>query len=155
MDVFYYWRDYDADLAAGRIGWLHASRKRVGDLKERHPDWIWAFRRPKRQKKALQLVARLKWADAPVAKLPIEKGSSAIYYDPAQSVCFSNADEETSVAEVTSIMRARFPNAFLTNFRGDAGVYPMEADLLAQLVPRLSGYSVQPFPGFPVARAPG
>ena len=155
MDVFYYWRDYDADLSAGRIGWLHASRKKVGELKERHPDWIWAFRRPKRQKTGLQLLARLRWADAPVAKLPIEKGSSAIYYDPAESVCFSNADEEANVAEVTTIMRARFPNAFLSNFRGDAGVHPMEADLLAQFVPRLGGYSSEPFPGFPVARAPG
>jgi hypothetical protein len=152
MDVFYYWRDYDADLNAGRIGWLQASRKKLGELKERHPDWIWAFRRPKQRKTGLQLLARLRWADAPVAKLPIEKGTPAIYYDPAESVCFSNADEDAKVAEVTAIMRAKFPNAFLANFRGDAGVHPMEADLLAQFVPKLASYSVEPFPGFPAAR---
>jgi hypothetical protein len=146
MDVFYYWRDYDADLKAGRIGWLVLSRKKVEELRDRHPDWIWAFRRPKDRKDALQLLARLRWTDAPTSKLPIEKGTPAIYYDPAGSVRFSNADEEAKITEVTSLIRARFPNAFLANFRGDAGVQPMEADLLAQLVPRLASYSSEPFP---------
>ena len=59
MDVFYYWRDYDVDVNAGRIGWLLASRKKLDELRERHPDWIWAFRRPKKQKTRLQLLARL------------------------------------------------------------------------------------------------
>jgi hypothetical protein len=152
MDIFYYWRDYDADLSAGRIGWLQASRKKLAELKDRHPDWIWAFRRPKRKKTGLQLLARLRWVDEPVAKLPIEKGTPAIYYDPAQSFCYPNADEEPKVAEVTSIIRTKFPNAFLANFRGDAGVHPMEADLLAQFVPKLASYEVKPFPGFPAAR---
>lgn len=146
MDVFYYWRDYDADLKAGRIGWLVLSRKKVEELRDRHPDWIWAFRRPKDRKDALQLLARLRWTDAPTSKLPIEKGTPAIYYDPAGSVRFSNADEDAKITEVTSLIRARFPNAFLANFRGDAGVQPMEADLLAQLVPRLASYSSEPFP---------
>jgi hypothetical protein len=153
MDIFYYWRDYDADLNAGRVGWLHVSRTKLTELKERHPDWIWAFRRPKRSKTGLQLLARLRWTDAPVVKLPIEKGTPAIYYDPAESVRFSNTDEEARLAEVTTIMRARFPNAFLANFRGYAGVHPMEADLLAQFVPKLASYPVEPFPGFPVATA--
>ncbi len=82
----------------------------------------------------------------PRAKLPIEKGTPAIYYDPAGSVRFTNADEDAKIAEVTSLIRARFPNAFLANFRGDVGVQPMEADLLAQLVPRLASYAVEPFP---------
>jgi hypothetical protein len=149
MDVFYYWRDYDADLKAGRIGWLEVSRKKLDELRDRHPDWIWAFRRPKDHKGALQLLARLKWTDAPAAKLPIEKGAPAIYYDPAQSVRFPDANEEGKVAEVTSIIRTKFPNAFLASFRGDAGVHPMEADLLAQLVPKLAAYAVEPFPSFP------
>jgi hypothetical protein len=146
MDVFYYWRDFDADVKAGRIGWLALSRKKVEELRDRHPDWIWAFRRPKDRKDALQLLARLRWTDAPTAKLPIEKGTPAIYYDPAQSVRYSDADDAAKIAEVTSLIRTRFPNAFLANFRGDAGVQPMEADLLAQLVPRLAAYAVEPFP---------
>ena len=146
MDVFYYWRDYDADLKAGRIGWLQLSRKKVEELRDRHPDWIWAFRRPKDRKDALQLVARLRWTDAPTAKLPIEKGTPAIYYDPAASVRYTDADDAAKIAEVTSLIRLRFPNAFLANFRGDAGVQPMEADLLAQLVPRLAAYATEPFP---------
>jgi len=146
MDVFYYWRDYDADLKAGRIGWLPLSRKKVEELRDRHPDWIWAFRRPKDRKDALQLLARLRWTDAPTSKLPLEKGTPAIYYDPAGSVRFTNADEEARIAEMTSLIRTRFPNAFLANFRGDVGVQSMEADLLAQLVPRLASYATEPFP---------
>ena len=146
MDVFYYWRDFDADVKAGRIGWLVLSRKKVEELRDRHPDWIWAFRRPKDRKDALQLLARLRWTDAPTAKLPIEKGTPAIYYDPAGSIRYSDADAAAKIAEVTSLIRVRFPNAFLANFRGDAGVQPMEADLLAQLVPRLAAYGVEPFP---------
>jgi hypothetical protein len=148
MDVFYYWRDYDADLKANRIGWLGLSRKKVEELRDRHPDWIWAFRRPKDRKDALQLLARLRWTDGPTAKLPIEKGTPVIYYDPAASVRYSDAGDAAKIAEVTSLMRTRFPNAFLANFRGDAGVQPMEADLLAQLVPRLASYAVEPFPPF-------
>jgi hypothetical protein len=146
MDVFYYWRDYNADLKAGRIGWLALSRKKVEELRDRHPDWIWAFCRPKDRKDALQLLARLRWTDAPTSKLPIEKGTPAIYYDPAGSLRYSDADDAAKIAEVTSLIRARYPNAFLANFRGDAGVQPMEADLLAQLVPRLAAYAVEPFP---------
>ncbi len=152
MDVFYYWRDFDADLKAGRIGWLPSSRKKIDELRDRHPDWIWAFRRPKDRKAALQLLARLRWTDAPVAKLPIEKGTPAIYYDPAESVRYTNANEEAKVAEVTSIIRAKFPHAFLANFRGDAGVNTMEADLLQQLVPKLASYAVEPFPALPALK---
>ena len=152
MDIFYYWRDFDADLKAGRIGWLQSSKKKLDELRDRHPDWIWAFRRPKDRKGALQLLARLKWTDAPAAKLPIEKGTPAIYYDPAESVCFSDTNEQAKAAEVTSLIRIRFPNAFLANFRGDAGVHPMEADLLAQLVPKLASFAAEPFPAFPAAK---
>jgi hypothetical protein len=154
MDIFYFWRDYDADLKAGRIGWLQSSRKKLDEVRERHPDWIWAFCRPKDRKGALQLRARLRWTDAPTAKLPIEKGTPAIYYDPAESVCFPDAGEEAKVAEMTSIIRAKFPNAFMANFRGDAGVHAMEADLLAQFIPKIASYAVEPFPARAAAKGP-
>jgi hypothetical protein len=153
MDVFYYWRDFDADRKAGRIGWLNLTRKKLGELQGRHPDWIWAFRQPKNRKGELQLLARLRWIDAPASKLAIEKGASVIYYDLRESVFFSNADEEARVAEVTSIIRTKFPNAFAVNFRGDAGLHPMEADLLARFVPMIASYSVEPFPDFAAANA--
>jgi len=146
MDIFYYWRDYDVDLSAGRIGWLPSSQKKLHELRDRHPDWIWAFRRPKERKEGLQLLARLRWADAPTAKLPIEKGAPAIYYNPLESVCYAHLADEAKAAEVTAILRSKFPNAFMAKFRGDAGVQPMEADLLAHLVPKLAAYTVEPFP---------
>jgi hypothetical protein len=153
MDIFYYWRDYEADLKAGRIGWLPLSPKKLAELRERHPDWIWAFRQPKNRKGVLQVLARLKWLDAPTSKLPIEKGASVIYYDPAESVCFPDSDEPAKVAQVSSIIRTKFPNAFAASFRGDAGVHAMEADLLAQFVPKLAAYSVEALLGSPVAHA--
>jgi hypothetical protein len=92
------------------------------------------------------LRARLRWTDAPTTKLPIEKGTPAIFYDPTESLIYSNAGEEAKVAEVTSIIRSTYPNAFLANFRGDAAVHPMEADLLAQFVPKLAAYAVEYLP---------
>jgi hypothetical protein len=152
VDIFYYWKDYDADRKAGRIGWFKSPRKKLGELRDRHPDWIWAFRQPKNRRGELQLLARLRWTDAPATKLPIEKGASVIYYDPRDSVLFS-VNEGTRMAEVTSIIRTRFPNAFAANFRGDAALHPMEADLLAQLIPKVASYTEEPFSGFAVAKA--
>jgi hypothetical protein len=152
MDIFYYWKDYDADLEAGRIGWLPAPRKRLAELRERHPDSIWAFRQPKHRKGQLQLLARLRWTDAPTVKLALEKGAPVIYYDPAQSTCFADVDNDTRIAELTSLIRGRFPGAFAANFRGDAGLHPMEADFLHRFIPKLASYPSEPFPAYSLAR---
>ena len=149
MDVFYYWRDYDADLKAGRIGWLVLSRA-TGI-----PTGSGPSAGPRTGRTHCSCSPACAGTDAPTTKLPIEKGTPAIStHDPAGSVRFSNADEDAKITEMTSLIRARFPNAFLANFRGDAGVQPMEADLLAQLVPRLAAYSAEPFPTPEVTRRP-
>jgi hypothetical protein len=147
MDIFYYWKDYQSHLKAGGLGWLHCPRARLAEVKGRHPDWIWAFKQPARRKGDVQLLARLRWVDAPATKLAVEKDASVIYYDPTESLLFTDADDDQKISEVTSMMRSRFPNAFAVNFRGDARVQPMEADLLAQFRPKVLAWASEPFPG--------
>jgi hypothetical protein len=153
MDVFYYWKDYESHLKNSGIGWLPFPRAKLPEIKGRHPDWIWTFRQPARRKGDVQLLARLRWVDAPVTRLELDKEASVIYYDPADSVLFTDAGEEQKVTEVTAMMRSRFPNAFGVNFRGDARAQVMEADLLAQLRPRVATWATEPFPGSLIAVA--
>jgi hypothetical protein len=60
VDVFYYWRDFDKDMRAGRVGYFASDRKKMADMRLDFPDYIWAFRTPKGRKGELELVARLK-----------------------------------------------------------------------------------------------
>jgi hypothetical protein len=110
-------------------------------------------RPPQRRKGDVQLLARLRWVDAPVMRIELDKDVSAIYYDPADSVLFTDAGEDQKIAEVTAMMRSRFPNAFGVSFRGDARAQVMEADLLAQFRPRVATYATEPFPGSLIAVA--
>jgi hypothetical protein len=153
MDIFYYWKDYESHLKAGALGWLHFPRAKLAEIKGRHPDWIWAFKQPARRKGDVQLLARLRWIDAPATKLAVEKDASVIYYDPSESLLFTDTDDDQKISEMTSMMRSRFPNAFGVNFRGDARVQAMEADLLAQLRPKVATYATEPFPGSLIAVA--
>jgi hypothetical protein len=153
MDIFYFWKDYESHLKGGGLGWLHFPRNKLVEIKGRHPDWIWAFRQPPRRKGDVQLLARLRWVDAPSTKLALEKEASVIYYDPAESLLYTDAGDEQKITEVTAMMRSRFPNAFGVNFRGDARVQAMEADLLAQFRPKVASYATEPFPGSLVATA--
>jgi hypothetical protein len=147
MDIFYYWKDYESHLRNEGLGWLHFPRAKLAEIKGRHPDWIWAFRQAPRRKGEVQLLARLRWVDGPVAKLNVEKDASVIYYDPAASVLYTDAGDDQRISELTSILRMRFPNAFSVSFRGDARVQVMEADLLAQFRPKVAQYATEPFPG--------
>jgi hypothetical protein len=155
MDIFYYWKDYASHLKNAGLGWLHFPRGKLAELKGRHPDYIWAFRQPARRKGDVQLLARLRWVDTPTSRLTIDKEASVIYYDPADSVLFTDADDEAKVTEMTSLMRSRFPNAFGVSFRGDARAQAMEADLLAQIRPRVATWATEPFPGSRASSLPG
>ena len=77
---------------------------------------------------------------------PCQLESRAHAFEMVSALKEMTASEEAKITEITSLIRTRYPNAFLANFRGDAGVQPMEADLLAQLVPKLAAYATEPFP---------
>lgn len=135
MDVFYYWKDFDSDLSEGRLGWLASQRKKLDEVQSRFPDLIWAFRTPKGMKGQLQLVARLAWLKKPAASISPPKAPSAMYYDPAASltVRFVNSDSGENIQIASSIIRRRFPAAFLANFQGDNGVQALQNDVVREL----------------------
>lgn len=144
MDIFYYWKNHEEDLKAGRIGWLKSDRKKLGMLKDRHPDYIWAFNTPAGQKGKLQLLARLAWSDLPKVSLPQLEATSNIFYDPSDSKTnlFKESDSAEAIESVTHLLRSQFPSAFSSNFQGDNGLQVMEADFLhkfCKLVDRYAG----------------
>ena len=153
MDVFFYWKDFDKDMKAGRIGYLASERKKMADMRLDYPDYIWAFRTPKGQKGLLELVARLKWSDSAAVPVPKLGNKSVIYYDPAHadSQLFTDAGTEEQLAEISSLIRREFPKAFAANFQGDHAVQAMRGDFLRQFRRVAEGYASQPFKeGVPV-----
>jgi len=144
MDVFYYWKNYEIDVRNGRIGYLKSDRNKLGDMRDRHPDQIWAFKTPPGRKGELQLVATLAWSDTPKVKVPPVEAKSVIYYDPhsANTLFYGLAETETTIGEVSGMLRRAFPVAFRSNFQGDNGLQVIDGDLRIQirnLAQRLSG----------------
>lgn len=147
MDVFYCWRKFDEDMREGRIGWLVSDRKKMNDLRESYPDFIWAFRTPAGRKGELQLVARVKWVDKPTVAIPRNDSRSEIYYDPAHpdSRRYIDVDADAHIKEVSSMIRREFPNAFIANFHGDNGLQPMRGDFLRKFRTIADGYPSRQF----------
>ncbi len=133
MDVFFYWKSFDDDVKERRIGWLQSERPKLATMRNRSPDYIWAFRTPKGHKGSLQLLARLKWSDKPLLAMPKIKVASLVYYDPTDSVIFPESNTPTAVEAVTSLLKRYFPQAFKSNFQGDNGIQALEADFLFHL----------------------
>lgn len=136
MDAFYYWKNYDDDLKAGRIDWLKSERQKLGELRGRSPDLIWAFKTPAGCKGQLQLVARLAWSDTPKVALPKLDAASVIHYDPkgTRTSFFSPAGAHASVEPLTQLLRGQFPSAFRANFQGDNGIQVMDGDFLRRFL---------------------
>lgn len=111
MDVFYYWKDFDEDVKAGRIGWLKSERQKLGEMRNRNPDLIWAFKTPPGCKGLLQLVARLAWSDTPKVVLPKIDAASFIHYDafdprtkffwPPRCGCFHRTSNATAARSIS------------------------------------------------------
>lgn len=134
MDIFYYWKDFEADLSERRIGWLKSDRAKLGQLQDRGIDHIWAFKTPPGMKGRIQVVARLAWSNVRPKDAPASAGSM-IFYDPASSltVRFLGTDSETAIDEVSRIIRKRFPRIFDANFQGDNGLQKLEIDCVREL----------------------
>ncbi len=136
MDVFYYWKNYDEDLKAGRIGWLKSDRQKLGELRGRSPDLIWAFKTPSGCKGQIQLAARLGWSDTPKVSLPKIDAASVIHYDPndVRTSFFGPSDTQAAVESMTQLLRGQFPGAFRANFQGDNGIQVMDGDFLRRFL---------------------
>lgn len=145
MDVFYYWKNLDADLRDGRVGWLKTSRTRLGEMHSRYPDDIWAFRTPPGHKGQLVLEARLRWTAAPSgAKNPEIDPAATIFYYPAKSVRFVH-EPDTIDADLNVLLRTAFPSAYRANFQGDNGVQALDGDTLLRLKRIAAAYPSVPF----------
>lgn len=148
MDVFYYWRDFDKDMRAGRIGYFASDRKKMADMRLDFPDYIWAFRTPKGRKGELELVACLKWADAAATSVPRLTAKAVIYYDPRHPDTrrFLETDTEERISEISSMIRREFPKAFGANFQGDNGLQQMRGDFLFRFRKLAETFPSEPFP---------
>lgn len=147
MDVFYYWKSFDEDISNHRIGWLQSERPKLGEMRNRSPDYVWVFRTPKGHKGQLQLLARLKWADKPRLPIPKIKAASLVYYDPkeADSVVFMDSIDAEKIEAVSALLKRQFPQAFKGNFQGDNGIHALEADFLFHLKKLIKDYPTVPF----------
>ena len=108
MDVLYYWKDFDKDMKAKRIGWLASDRKKMGDMRAAYPDHIWALRTPPGRKGEVELIACMKWTDTPAVPVSRIDAQSVIYYDPAheESRRFTESDTDERIKEISSLIRS-------------------------------------------------
>ena len=135
MDVFYYWKDIEKDLEAGRVGRFKSSRVKLTELADGFPDYIWVFKTPKGCKGMVQLLARLRWADKATVEFEAEPGQSHIFYDPVHkgSVHFSDGDSEDAIEGTTSWVRRHFPASVRGNFQGELGQLALRGPMLKEL----------------------
>jgi hypothetical protein len=149
MDVFYYWKNIDEDLKAGRIGWFRSNKEKLAELQDGAPDLLWVFKTPKGLKGQVQLVAQLVWADAPVAPFTRTPGESYIFYDPThlKSARFTNSGSAENIEAVTDWVRRNFPGSVKGNFQGTNGQQPLRGAVLRELRDLTADWGKEPFVG--------
>jgi hypothetical protein len=147
MDVFYYWKNHDADIKAGRIGYLKSTSAKVGEFTDGSPDFIWAFKAPRGTRGELQLVARLRWVDKGTVKHKAEANVAYINYDPqdAHSVRFSEDDTHAAIASTSDWAARHFPRMIAANFQGTAGQEALRGMVLGELKGLGTGLRSEPF----------
>lgn len=135
MDVFYYWKDYAADIKTGRIGQFRSSKEKLSELQSGFPSYLWIFRTPRGRKGQLQLLARLLWSDKAIIPLKSSPDDSHIYYDPAhpESVWFYGSDSDAAIEVVSNWARCHFPSAVRSNFQGPNGQHAMRGSVITGL----------------------
>lgn len=155
MHVFYYWKSFEEDLKAGRIGWLKSDRVKLGQMRDRSPDRIWAFRTPRGRKGELQLIASMRWSDK--ASVPLNKieANAVMFYNPNDPTCvrYTETNKDEYIAQITSLLRNQFPKAFAANFQGENGVQAMDGDFLRRFEATVRNYATVPLVDPAVAQA--
>jgi hypothetical protein len=147
MDVLYYWKDINADIKAGRIGWFRSTQERLSEFDASFPDFIWVFKTPKGEKGKLQLLARVAWSSKSPPLRAVQPGDKVLRYDPEDrnSVWFVDTDREDAVVTVSHWMQRHFPAAVRANFQGINGQQPLRGAVLHELTVIAAGFEVRPF----------
>ena len=147
MDVFFYWKDFEADMKAGPTGRFRASAERLAELQDGYPSYIWALKTPKGKKGELELVARLVWSDKPTVKFAAIRGDSHIFYDAGhpESVWYDTDDAGAATAAVTRWAAKHFPGAVSSRFQGANGQHAMRGAVIADLVSIARPLATRPF----------
>jgi len=156
MDVFYCWKNHDADVKAGRIGYLKSTSGKASEFADGMPDYIWAFKAPRGSKGELQLVARLRWADKSLVKHKAEPGTVYISYDPQDSgsVRFEPGETEAAIGATSDWAARHFPKMLAANFQGANGQEALRGLVLNELKGLAADFRTEPFVA-PVTQAGG
>ena len=147
MDVFYYWKNQEADVRAGRIGHFKSTADKLTELADGFPDFLWVFKTQLGHKGEVQLLARLRWTDKTVVALKPEPGHVYIHYDPVdpQSVIFCDNDTPSAVEATSRWVANHFPRMLAANFQGTAGQEAIRGAGLSELQRLASTFATRPF----------
>jgi predicted restriction endonuclease len=142
--LLYYWKEFRADLKAGKVGWLGTKKPgikiftKLKDSLASSPDsYVIAFKWEKKSKKVIPL-AILKVVDKPVVLVdPKKEYDDYIFYDPRNSYELSepsdNIKKEKFFKLGSKIINNYEENSLLANFVGVNGlklISKEEANLL-------------------------
>ncbi|BBU30225.1 hypothetical protein BTHE68_39590 [Burkholderia sp. THE68] len=142
MDLFYYWQKLETNLKNREVGYFGSNNMKLSEQLERSPGRIWVFKTPKGMKGSIQLVGSLKVCDEPLVAIKTDY-PHLIYYDPfsPESVIYTDSNTPERIAQVSGLFQYRFHSAFSANFQGDAGIQPLEANVLRGLETIVAGWS--------------
>lgn len=135
MDIFYYWKDIESDLKAGRLGYFRSSRAKLAEFQAAIPDNIWVFKTPKGRKGEIQLLAKLRWSDKPTGAIRISSTETCIFYDAEHpdSVSFIDSGSESALYACTNWVRRHFPSSLRGNMQGELGQQELRGTSLFEL----------------------
>ncbi len=155
MDVFYYWKDFSADMKAGKVGRFRSAKDRLDELQEGFPSYIWTFKTPTGRKGELQLLSRLVWSDKSLIKFTPISGDSQLFYDPdhKDSVWFEGTDSDAVIEETTRWIRTHIPAAHASNFQGVNGQHAMRGLVVSELNTISKTLNTRPFRSSPATEA--
>jgi hypothetical protein len=147
MDALYYWKNFDTDIKAGRIGYFKSGAHKLKELQDGFPDFIWVIRTPAGRKGQGQILARLKWIDVPPEHVKVDRSHVCIYYDPDDlgSVYFLDSDSEPAINATTDWVGRHFPKMLAINSQGTAGTEALRGAALAELKTLSEAFRRKPF----------
>jgi hypothetical protein len=142
MDIFYYWQKLETNLKSREVGYFGSNNSKLSELAGRLPKRIWVFKTPKGMKGSIQLVGSLMVCDEPRVAVKTDY-PNVIYYDPfsPESVIYTDSNTPERIAEISGYFQYRFHTAFSANFNGDAGIQPLEANVVRGLEAMVANWS--------------